>query len=549
MTDPAGDDGTGRRLARASAWMALGTITSRLTGFVRLALLAWTIGTALDADLFNNANTIPNTLYILVAGGIFNVVLVPQLVRTMKQDDDGGEAYAQRVITLGLLVLGFATVVLTLLVPLILRIVFASRLFEPENVTQRESAELLMYLCMPQVFLYGAFVLIGQVLNARERFGPMMWAPVLNNVVACGVLVTYLLVFGSSNGTDGFTTAQAWLLGGGSTVGIAAQLLLLLPFLRSAGFRYRPRFDFRGVGLGHTIRLGGWTLLFIVANQIAFVVINRLGTRGTLAGAGDGRPAGGAAVYEIGFLVSQVPHGVITVSLATAVMPMLAALAADRAHARLRLELGRTLRITLSIVAPLAVAVACLGSPAAAGISIGALRANHDVVGHTVSAFAVAMIAFTVHYLMLRGFYADENTRTPFFIQVVVAACNIGFALALTLHADPEDVAPLLALSYGLAYVVGAIVSTTLLSRRFGAIVDRETTVFAGRLIVAGGLSAAAMLGAVRGLDSIGLGTSRPLTALTVTVVAGALGALVYVIGSRLLGMRELGYLVRSLRR
>lgn len=545
MTEP----DSSRRLARASAWMALGTIASRLTGFLRLALLAWTIGTALDADLFNNANTIPNTMYILVAGGVFNVVLVPQLVRAMRHDPDGGDAYAHRIITLGLMVLAVATLVLVLAVPLITRVVFDGGLFTPEFAAQRASLELLMYLCMPQVFFYGAFVLIGQVLNAREHFGPMMWAPVVNNLVACGIIGVYLGLYGSSNGTDGFTGTQSMLLGLGSTAGIAIQALLLVPFLRQAGFRYRPRFDLRGVGLGHTVRLGAWTLLFIVANNIAFITINRLATGGTLDGAADGESAGGAAVYEIGFLVSQVPHGVITVSLATAIIPMLSAHAAAGEFVRMRLELARTLRLALVIVAPLAVAVACLGSPAAAAISIGALSENYQVVGRTIAAFSVAMIAFTVHYLMLRGFYASEDTRTPFLIQVVVAATNIVLALVLTRAADPAWVAALLALSYGLAYVVGAALSVTVISRRIGPIVDREMVVFTGRLVVACGAAAAVMLAVVAGLDRLGLEAERPLDAAAVTMLAGLPGAVAYVLAARAAGMDQLGYLVSHLRR
>ncbi len=543
------DAARGRRLARASAWMALGTIASRLTGFVRLALLAWTIGTALDADLFNNANTIPNTMYILVAGGVFNVVLVPQLVRAMRGDEDGGDAYANRIITLGLVVLGIATALLVLAVPLVMRLVFQADLFSPEFAAQRESAELLMYLCMPQVFFYGAFVLVGQVLNARERFGPMMWAPVVNNLVACGIIVGYLVVFGSSNGTDGFTDAQGLLLGVGSTAGIAIQALLLVPFLRQAGFRYRPRFDLRGVGLGHTARLAGWTLGFIIANQIAFITINRLATGGTLSGASNGEPAAGSAVYEIGFLVSQVPHGVITVSLATAIIPMMSAHAAAGEYDRMRVELARTLRIVLAIVAPLAVAVTVLGIPAAGAISIGALSENHEVVGRTIAAFGLAMIAFTIHYMMLRGFYADEDTRTPFFIQVVVALSNIGFALALTRDAEPAWIAALLALSYGLAYTVGAILSVTLLSRRIGSLLDREMLVFAARLTASCALAAMVMVAIVLGLDRAGLEAGTPGPSILIALAAGVPGAGAYLLAAKLLRMEQLGYLVSSLRR
>ncbi|MGH3458592.1 murein biosynthesis integral membrane protein MurJ [Aeromicrobium sp.] len=536
-------------LARSSAWMALGTVTSRITGFFRMLLIAFTIGTLLDADLFNNANTIPNALYILVAGGVFNVVLVPQLVRAMKRDPDGGDAYAHRIITLGLLVLAIATVILLLIVPGLVHLVFDQKLFSPGFENQRESAQLLMWLCMPQVFFYGSFVLMGQVLNARGRFGPMMWAPIANNLVAVAVLCLYLAMFGTSNGTDGFTTDQALLLGLGSTAGVAVQTAVLIPYLRQTGFAFRPRFDFRGVGLGHTLRLGAWTLLFILANQVAFIVIQRLGTRGTLAGAESGEKAAGSAVYEIGFLVSQVPHGVITVSLATAVIPTLAALAADRRHDRMRLELGRTLRLALAIIAPLAVAAACLGPTGANAIAYGGIRGNADVIGLTIAAFAPAMIAFTVHYLMLRGFYANENTRTPFFVQLVIAAVNVAAAYTLTYNAAPARVAALLALSYGLAYVVGATLSTTLLSRSIGPVLDRETAVFAVRLAAACAVAAAVMLGAVAALDRAGLDTDAPGPALGVLVVAGLLGAAAYVGTALLLGLDQLSYVARSLLR
>ncbi len=537
-------------IARASAWMALGTIVSRITGLLRLLLLVFVIGKSLNADLFDTANTIPNSLYILVAGGIFNVVLVPQLVRAMKHDDDGGDAYANRVITLGMLVLATATVLLLVAVPWLLHVFYDGRLFDPENAAQRESAQLLMWLCMPQVFFYGTFVLVGQVLNARKRFGPMMWAPIINNLTAIGVLVTYAALFGSSDGVDGFTTPQALLLGLGSTFAIALQALVLVPYLRLAGFHFRARFDFRGVGLSHTFRLALWTLLFIVVNQIAYVVIIRLGNRATLQGAATGEDAAGSTVYGLGFLVSQVPHGVITVSLATAIIPALSAMAADREFSRFRLELSRTVRIALVIVVPLAVAMACLGKQAAtiAGVA-GSLSGNTDAIGWTIQAFALAMVAFAVHYLMLRGFYANEDTRTPFFIQVIIASVNVIAALALTSMVGPSRVAMMLALAYGIAYLVGSIVSTYLLSRTVGAILDREMLVFAGRLIAASSIAAVAMLLIAAGLESAGLNPSVPSGGLPTVVVAGLGGAVAYVLAAKVLGMDQLSYLVKTLRR
>ncbi len=541
---------TEQTVARASAWMALGTIVSRLTGFLRVALLAWVIGVSLNGDIFEAANTIPNALYILVAGGIFNVVLVPQLVRAMKNDPDGGDAYANRVITLGMVVLGVATVLLTLAVPWILRLVFQESFFSAALETQRESATLMMMLCMPQVFFYGVFVLVGQVLNARRRFGPMMWAPIVNNVVACLVILAYYVAFGASNGRDGFTTTETLLLGAGSTVAIALQALILVPYLRSAGFHYRPRFDFRGVGLSRTFRLGLWTLLFIAVNQVAWVVITRIATSANVDGAVDGKPAAGLAVYNLGFLISQLPHGVITVSLATAIIPTLAGLAADRRYDRFRVELGRTVRMALVIIVPIAAMVACLGQPAAAiAGAVGSLGGNTAAIGHTVQAFALAMVAFTIHYMMLRGFYANEDTRTPFFIQVVISVVNIGSALVLTSLVEPYRVAMMLALSFGIAYVAGSILSVTLLARTTGSVVDREMRVFAGRLLLASLLMVFVAIGVARGLEAAGVEPSRALGGLVTTVVAGLAGVVTYLAASRVVGLTQLTHLLDSLRR
>lgn len=551
MTDAAGTEATASRtIARASAWMALGTIVSRVTGFLRAGLLAVVIGTQLNGDLFDIANTIPNSLYILLAGGVFNVVLVPQLVRAMKNDPDGGDAYANRVITLGMLVLGIGTVLLMVLVPVLIRIVFDGDLFVPKMAAQRESAELLMLLCLPQVFFYGVFVLTGQVLNARGRFGPMMWAPIVNNVVACSVVVTYAVVFGTSNGVDGFTTHESLVLGLGSTGAIVLQALVLVPYLRRAGFRFRPRFDFRGVGLGHTMRLAGWTLLFILVNQIAFIIVAKLATSATIGGAADAEKAAGSTVYGLGFLISQLPHGVITVSLATAVVPTLAALAADRRYDRFRLELGRTVRIALVIVAPLALALACLGQSAAAiAGGLGALGGSTLAIGHTIQAFSLATVAFTVHYLMLRGFYANEDNRTPFLIQLVVGAVNVGAALVLVRMVGPDRVAMVLALSYGIAYVVGAVLSVTLLSRSIGSMIDREMRFFIRRMVVALVVTAFVTLGVAAGLDAAGVEPLRAVGGLVTTTVAGLAGLLTYVAAAKVVGLRELDHLVGSLLR
>ncbi|WP_276320644.1 murein biosynthesis integral membrane protein MurJ, partial [Phytoactinopolyspora endophytica] len=215
----------------SSAVMAAGTVVSRLTGFGRAAVIAAALGLTLTADVFNVPNVIPNMLYVLVGGGILNSVLVPVLVRAIKNDADGGEAYSQRLFSLAVTVLLVATALAVLAAPLIIRLVVDGRYLEPEMRPYYDNMVTFARFCLPQIFFYGLYVLIGQILNAKGRFGPMMWAPILNNVVAIGVFGAYLVVFGTKS-PETFESSETLLLGVGSTAGVAAQALILLPVLR-----------------------------------------------------------------------------------------------------------------------------------------------------------------------------------------------------------------------------------------------------------------------------------------------------------------------------
>jgi putative peptidoglycan lipid II flippase len=543
-------EGTRSGLVSASAVMAAGTIVSRLTGFLRSVLIVAAIGKSLNADLFTQANTIPNSLYILVAGGIFNVVLVPQLVRAMKNDPDGGEAYSHRIFTLGIVVLAGATAVMLVAVPVLARLAFPSALFDPEFALQRESAYDLMRWCLPQVFFYGVFVLLGQMLNARERFGPMMWAPIVNNLVACAVLGVYMAAYGTSDAANGFSTNQEILLGLGSTVGIALQALVLVPYLRAAGLRLRLRFDFRGVGLGHTLRLGLWTLLFVLTNQVAYFIVSRLAVSATTDAAAEGGDPAGATVYQNAFLITQVPHAIITVSLVTATMPLLSRLAADGEHERVRSELSSTLRMALTVIAPVAAVLACLGDPIATMLfSHGALVGGTDVIGLAIAAFAPGLVLFTIYYCMLRGFYAEENTKTPFFVQLALSGTNILAALAFTFAAPPSWIAALLALAYALAYLVGVVASASALSRRVGPIFDARMIGFLFRLGLAVAAAVVAMLAARLALYEIGVAGDTAASGAVEGAAAGAVGAVAYLVGARVFGLREIRSLFGALGR
>ncbi|HQR28105.1 MAG TPA: murein biosynthesis integral membrane protein MurJ [Nocardioides sp.] len=546
MSDAEGADSQSKVLT-ATAVMAAGTVISRLSGFLRTALLVAALGQQLHADVFNIANTIPNMLYILLAGGVINAVLVPQLVRSMRNDADGGAAYTDRVITLAGLFLGLVTVLLVVAAPWVMNLFLDPEFARPELSAQRESVVAFARFCLPQVFFYGMYVLVGQILNAHRRFGPMMWAPIANNVISIGVLVVYLAVYGPATDLQGaFTPRQELLLGLGSTVGIVAQFAILLPYLAAVGYRYRPRFDFRDSGLGHTLRLGVWTVLFVIVNQLAYTVVVRLASSGTAQSAVEAvGQATGYTVYSQAFLIIMTPHSVITVSLATAILPMLSARAAEADLSRLSHTLMDTLRTALVLILPFAALLPLWATDLANLLwGHGAGRDDYRLYVPTLSLFGVGLVFFTVHYLMLRGFYALERTRTVFWIQCAVAATNIAAALLLVHRATPVRTAPALVLAYTASYAVGAALSFGVLRRQVGGLEGRVTVQF----LVRTGLAVAAVV-AVSALVSLALHRVVPedpswvLSGVLLGVLA-VVAAATYLAAARALRLREVTTIV-----
>jgi putative peptidoglycan lipid II flippase len=534
--------------------MAAGTVVSRLSGFVRGILLAAALGVGLHADVFNIANTVPNMLYILLAGGVVNAVLVPQLVRAMKNDPDGGEAYTNRIITLAGLFLAVVTVALVAAAPLLMRLFLDPEFFTPELAEQRESVIDFARYCLPQVFFYGMFVLVGQVLNSRGRFGPMMWAPIANNVVAVAILTSYLITLGPAEGEEksgGFTPGAEALLGLGSTLGIVVQFLVLVPYLKAAGFSYRPRFDFRGTGLGHTFRLGMWTVLFVVVNQIAYTVVVRIASSGTVGGVGrPGSSEGtGYTIYSNSFLLTMVPHSIITVSLATAMLPLLSRYAADARLSEVGTAVSSTLRSAYALVVPVAALFAVMSFDIADVIwGYGSAAADFGNFAPSLALFGIGLVLFTAHYLLLRGFYALEQNRRVFWIQCAIAATNIVAAVLLTRDATAAETAPRLVIAYACSYAVGAAISYVMLSRTVGGLAGRRLVRFLVRLVIAVAISAAAAWGLREAMAELVPGEGKLHAVLDLAVVGLAYVA-IYLGVARLLRISEVTDVMRLVTR
>jgi putative peptidoglycan lipid II flippase len=470
-------DGSVGGLLRTSTVMAVGTAASRALGFVRSAAIAAALGVHLTGDTFAVANTVPNILYILLAGGVLNAVFVPQLVRAMKQPD-GGQGYADRLLTLAGLVLLGVTIVATALAPVLMLLYTGGYTHADVAV-----ATAFAFWCLPQIFFYGVYTLVGQVLNARGSFGPMMWAPIVNNIVAIAGALTFIALYTVNPAEpSSLSNRGIALLGGTATLGVVLQALVLIPVLRHTGFHYHPRFDFRGHGLGKAGELAKWTLLFVLVNQAAYLVIVNLATN---AATSNGGKDFGLSVYSNAYLIFILPHSILTVSVVTGLLPRMSRAVADGRIGALRDDLSTGWRLTAVGTVFVAAAFVALG-PDLTGVLFAANNKPVDArfIGTVTAAFALGLPAFSAQYVALRGFYAQEDTRTPFLLQVVIAATNV--VLALVAYALLPDRLALvgLALAYVGTYVVGFALSTAVLRRRLGGLDGRRVTRTVVRLVV-----------------------------------------------------------------
>lgn len=514
-----------------SAIMAAGTVVSRLTGFARAAVIAAAIGlTAATADVFNVPNVLPNMIYILVGGGVLNSVLVPVLVRAIKNDADGGEAFSQRLFSLAITVLGLATLLAVLAAPWLMQLIVDDRFLQPDMRPYFDNMVMFARFCLPQIFFYGLYVLIGQMLNAKGRFGPMMWSPILNNVVAIAVFGVFLYVYGTQ-GFEPFTTTQTMLLGLGSTLGVVAQAVILIPVLRGTGFSLRFRTDWRGQGLGESVRLGLWTVAFVVVNQLAYLVVVKVASGASSVSTGDA--GAGYSVYANAMLIMMVPHSVITVSLATALLPRLSDLASDGHLDEVREKLVSALRVCLAVIIPLGALMAALAFPLTAMIfDYGSAVGQTGRLALTLIVLMPGLVGFTIHYLVLRGFYALQDTKTPFYTQIWVSAVIMIGAVGVAVAAPGDQyVTMALAGGYSLAYIVGATVGAVRLQQRIGALGGGQLIQHVVRLLIHSLLAAGLAWLVWRGWSGLGISDALPslLARMLELIIGGTVGVTTFV--------------------
>ncbi len=534
MSDTIDHQGRGRAgLVRSSAVVAAGTLLSRVTGLLRVIVLAAAIGKESLADTYNLANITPNIVYELLVGGVLAATLVPVFVDLHERHDDRSTS---AVFTITMAALTLFTAATMLLSPLLARL-FVIHENGSDRAAQLHVLTVLILCFVPQMIFYGFTTLASALLNARHRFVAAAFAPVLNNVVVIGALLVFVA---RTSGRHGAITDVArvrndfgllLLLGIGTTVGIVAMGVVLVPAVARAGVRLRFVLQWRNPAIKTILRLSGWTAGYVVTNQLAQLFILILANNSS----------GNVSAYVYAFTFYVVPHGLLAVSIMTTMTPNLARRARAGDDEGLRSEFGLGLRYIVVLVLPASILFTVLAQPMLAVIVRHQFTAHDAVVtADTLQAFGLSLVPFSVYLYVMRAFYALQDTRTPFVLNAIENALNVAFAIALFSPLGVQG----LALAWSGAYLVAAVAALIVLRKRIGGVPDADavrSTVRAGVAALAMALVAVPIAGAI--------GRSTPGSALVATAAAGAAGTLVYVTGLVALRSNELSSLWLLVRR
>ena len=544
----AGPTDTG--FGRSAAVMASGTLLSRITGAVRTITLLGFGVTALT-DTYTTANNTPNMIYELVAGGVLSAVLVPIFVGLFRRDDQRSHDGINAIVSLAAVVLLGAVLIVVAAAPGIVWVFLSGS----GDGLKRAVAAQLLRMFAPQIGVYGFITIATAMLNARRRFAAPMFAPVLNNLVVIIVLLwarrlVHSLVPHPGTSTTATLRAVALdgpaklLLGLGTTAGVLVMGLAILPSVRGLGVRLRWHWEPRHPAVRELIRLSGWTVGYVVANQVALSFVTNTANRA------DGDYTAYNSAYSTFFLL---PHGVFAVSIMTALQPALSEAYLDRRRGLFRIRLTAGIRSILAVMVPAAVGYAVLSRPIVGLIRNGSLNAGgSDRVADVLRAFALGLPGFSVYLLLVNAFQAMRNTRATFEINVVENAINIVMAALLyRLGMGVEG----LALSFSIAYLASALLAFRRVSRRTRGLKERELLLHLGRVLVASAAMAVAIKLVAVGVARLFVGADATLHLpgrLGLVVEVGAAvtcGVTVYAVVGRMVGVTEFASVLAGLRR
>jgi putative peptidoglycan lipid II flippase len=468
-------------LFRASSVMAVGTIISRITGFIGGVIMIATLGTALLADAFNVANTMPNILYNLLVGGALTAIFVPQLVRAF-DDPDGGHLFASRLVTTisGILL---ALVVIGVIFAPQLVYLYAPSFSTPGFETEREIAIAFTRYCLPQIFFLGLFTMLGQVANARGSFAPLMWAPIANNLVVIVVFSAFLLKWPTVN-VDSITDTQIQILGWGTTAGIIIQALILIPVVKRSGIRIRPKWGV--AGLGKSFSLAGWTLVYVLISQIGYLITVNVATTAAVQSAKAGIATGvGFTPFKNAYLIMLLPYSIVTISIVTALLPHMSKLAINKKIDDVKAQLLRAIKTVGVLTIPSSVAFLLFGPLITEVLFFGISKDDGIYIGYVLSALSLGLVAFSINLVLIRGFNAFEDTRTQVWSILIINIISVGLSYLFLAILPSDWVTVGLGFAFSASYLIGLFITLRLLKKHTGVIHIREFIGQHGRLLSA----------------------------------------------------------------
>ena len=446
--------------------MALGTIFSRITGFIRSVLAVAVLGTALLADTYNVANTLPYILYNLLVGGALTAIFVPQLIRSF-DDDDGGHAFASRLVT---------TISAILLLLVAIGVFFAPtlvRIYAPEFSTQGFETEFRLAVaftryCLPQIFFLGLFTMLGQVANSRGSFAPLMWAPIANNLVVI-VIFSLVLISAPDLALGSISSTQTQVLGWGTTLGVVIQALILIPVVKRTGISLRFKFGWQG--LGKSFSLAGWTLVYVLISQLGYLVTVNVSTSAAVRSSQEGLSTGvGYTPFSNAYLVMMLPYSIITISIITALLPHLSKLAIEKRPIEVRDQLIRAIKMVGVVTVPSSVAFLLFGPIITKVLFVGIDYKDSTYIGYVLSALGIGLVTFSINLILIRGFNAFEDTRTQVLSILLINLISVALSYLFLNILKSEWITIGLGFAFSVSYIIGLFLTLALLTRHTGKI-------------------------------------------------------------------------------
>ncbi len=522
-------------LARPAAVMAAGTALSRLTGLGRTLAMAFALGVAESrlADAYNLANTLPIVLYELVLGGVLTSVFIPVLVQELRtKSHDDAWAAASAMVTTAAVVLCGLTVVVVAIAPWVVD-VFTARVPDSAVAEQRDLATFFLRAFAPQILLLGLAAIAGGLLNANGRFGPPMFAPIVNNLILIGTFVAFAALTSGVTGSaqvEGDTGLKL-LLGAGATGAVATMVAVNWVYVMRLPGRLRARFDFGHEAVRKLARLSAWTLGYVVTNTVGVAVSFYLANG----------VQGGLTAYVTAFAFFQLPIGIAAISIVTALVPKLSAHYVDGEPDAFRRRIADGMRTLGLLMIPATVGFLVLAEPLIRTLlehGIVSARST-ELVAANLRWFAIGLLPFAAYQLLMRAFQTRQDARTPALVNLLENVVTIVLDVVLFVLMGIEG----LALAHSLGYVAGAIVAGVVLVRRVGPVVDRTALVDLFKVLAAAAATAGAMLLAVVGMREVV--DDLVWRALAQLLLGAALGAAVFLAVARALHVRDLAMLRR----